>query len=128
MIEVHKMGWKLETSPKATVKYTGWMGEMSMCWRYNRQYVVMARRIQTAWGEVIHACIRNQSGTDISWSEKQWIKNSLFGEHSTAIEVFPRKDRLVDVANVYHLWILEKGFELPFGIHENDKNNGMNND
>lgn len=114
------MSWKLETSPKATGKYSGWLGEMNMCWRYNREYVVMARRVQTQWGEVIHACIRNAANTDIPWSKKQWIKNSLFGENVTAIEVFPKKDRLIDDANMYHMWVFEKGFDLPFGIHPDD--------
>lgn len=118
------MSWKLETSPKSTGRYSGWLGEMNMCWRYNREYVVMARRIQTEWGEVIHACIRNADNTDIPWAKKQWIKNSLFGENVTAIEVFPKKDRLIDDANMYHLWVFEKGFNLPFGIHPDDVNTG----
>lgn len=117
------MSWKVEMSPKSTGQYEGsWLGEMSMCWRYNREYVVMARIVKTEWGEVIHAAIRNKNNTDIPWAKKQWIKNSLFGEHLTAIEVYPKKDRLIDEANMYHLWIFEKRFELPFGIHPNDKN------
>lgn len=115
------MSWKVEMSPKSTGEYKGsWLGEMDMCWRYNREYIVMARRIQTEWGEVIHACFRNRDNTDIPWAKKQWIKNSLFGDNVTAIEVFPKKDRLIDEANMYHLWVFEKGFELPFGIHPND--------
>lgn len=48
---------------------------------------------------------------------KQEIKNELFGNNRTAIEVFPKDKNLVDVMNVYHLWIFSKDFEMPFGIH-----------
>lgn len=27
------------------------------------------------------------------------------------------KSNLVDQANVYHLWVLPAGFQLPFGLH-----------
>ena len=41
----------------------------------------------------------------------------MFGFKYTAIEVFPAKKNLVDVRDVYHLWLLPKDFRLPFGIH-----------
>lgn len=40
-----------------------------------------------------------------------------WGDRRVAIEVFPTKKNLVDVCDVYHLWVLPKGFQLPFGIH-----------
>lgn len=47
--------------------------------------------------------------------------DSLFAGHSlsdrVAIEVFPSQDQLVDEANVYHLWVLPKEVQLPFGLH-----------
>ena len=49
------------------------------------------------------------------------IKNDPFGEKRVAVEVFPTQDRLVDVCDCYHLWVFEKGFQLPFGIHPRDK-------
>ncbi|MBR1390392.1 MAG: hypothetical protein IJ567_02935 [Lachnospiraceae bacterium] len=45
------------------------------------------------------------------------IKNELFGENRLAIEAFPKVKNLVDVMDVYHLWVFPKEFELPFGIH-----------
>lgn len=114
------MSWQKEYSPKQLGRGEGWFGELNQCYRYNREYVVMTRPVQTEWGEVIHACIRNKDNTDIPWAKKQWIKNSLFGFDRIAIEVFPTKDRLIDDANMYHLWILPKGFNMPFGIHPDD--------
>ncbi len=48
---------------------------------------------------------------------KQQIKNEIFGEKRLAIEVFPKQKNLVDVQDVYHLWVFPKDFDLPFGIH-----------
>ena len=102
--------WIEKPSPKSMRTGTGWFGEMNKIYIYN-----------TEWGKVIHCAFRNKDGTDITWREKQWLKNSLFGENRVAIEVFPAKDRLVDAANMYHIWVFEEGFELPFGIHDKDK-------
>ena len=112
--------WIEKPSPKSMREGTGWFGQMNRCYTYNGKYAVMTREVETKWGKVIHAAFRNIEGTEITWKEKQWIKDSLFGVDRTAVEVFPREDRLVDVANMYHLWIFDKGFELPFVIHEDD--------
>ena len=56
-------------------------------------------------------------------SARQWppvkmeIKNELFGENRAAIEVYPKEKNLVDVMDVYHLWVFPKEFDLPFGLH-----------
>ena len=82
--------------------------------------MVMWHTVRTPWGDIKHVCLRNQAGTDVSWAEKQRIKNELFGRESHAIEVFPRMSRLVDEAPMSHLWVLPDTFELPFGIHADD--------
>ena len=113
--------WIEKPSPKSMRTGTGGFGEMNKIYIYNREYAAMTREVNTEWGKVIHCAFRNKDGTDITWREKQWLKNSLFGENRVAIEVFPAKDRLVDAANMYHIWVFEEGFELPFGIHDKDK-------
>lgn len=113
--------WIEKPSPKSMRKVSGWFGQMNRSYTYNGEYAAITREINTEWGRVIHCAFRNKNGTEISWKEKQWLKDSLFGEDRVAIEVFPQKDRLVDVANMYHIWVFEKGFELPFGIHDKDK-------
>lgn len=113
--------WIEKPSPKSMRKGSGWFGQMNRSYTYNGEYAAITREIDTEWGRVIHCAFRNKNGTEISWKEKQWLKDSLFGEDRVAIEVFPQKDRLVDTANMYHIWIFEKGFELPFGIHDKDK-------
>ncbi len=113
--------WVREQSP-ADKKYGyGWCRELDRCYRQDKDYLVMTRKIMTSWGTVEHVCIRNADSSDIPWSEKQRIKNELFGDKAIAIEVYPSKERLVDEAGMYHLWVLPEGFRLPFGIHINDE-------
>jgi hypothetical protein len=104
-----------------------WMPQMDRCWNSDDGFQVMSRLIQTDWGKVEHATIirvtkdENRFSVngerDIPWSVKQEIKNELFGEKRLAIEVFPKEKNLVDVMDVYHLWVFPKDFDLPFGLH-----------
>ena len=115
--DVGKEGeWIKQTSPKHENVGAGWFGEMDRVYS-NKKYSVMIRTVVTDWGPVEHAAIRNVSGTDISWKEKQRIKNELFGGEYAAIEVFPKESELVDEANMYHIWVLPKSMALPFGIY-----------
>jgi hypothetical protein len=44
----------------------------------------------------------------ITWEELQQIKNSTGWNTSTAVEVYPPADQVVNVANMRHLWILQQ--------------------
>lgn len=95
-----------------------WMPQMDRCWESDDGYSVMSRRIRTEWGVVDHVTIgRMGKFGDIPWAVKQEIKDELFGRRATAIEVFPSAKNLVDVCDIYHLWVLPEDFRLPFGIH-----------
>lgn len=118
--EKHRIvGWIRHPSPKQLKKGSGWFGELDRVYRDKKsKYVVMIRDVETDWGAVQHACIRNAASTDIPWKEKQWIKDQIFGPERIAVEVFPKDSELVDEANMYHLWVLPLGMELPFGLQE----------
>lgn len=136
--------WVKAIPPKMIQKQFGiyqgqWMPEMDRCWMdYERGYSVSSRMIYTKqWGNVEHVTISrlHKDGepivsTDganvIGWSEKQMIKNELFGEDRFAIEVYPKQDRLVDVADVYHLWVFGKKYDMPFGIHPKEYKKAIN--
>lgn len=98
-----------------------WMPQMDRYWESDDGLSVMSRLIKTAWGQVEHITIKAMVGGmwsgDIPWAVKQEIKDELFGIRAAAIEVFPAKKHLVDVCDVYHLWVLPKDFVIPFGIH-----------
>ena len=112
-----------------------WMPEMDRCWiRKEDGVCVCSRLIRTPLGNVEHVTIsKNKKGlptTDgtngFTWAEKQEIKNELFGENRVAVEVYPTTDRLVDVADIYHLWVFDKKYRLPFGIHPKEYKPAIN--
>ena len=81
---------------------------------FNDCYAVLMSTVKTERGDYLHLWIRNKSSTDISWREKQRIKNELVGKERVAIEVYPPEEELVDTANMYHLWVLPPGERLHF--------------
>ena len=134
--------WKETVSPKQANDYLNcykgtWSKEMDRCWWSDDGYQVTSRLLFTEWGKVEHAAISyhpygfgdnksleevldefsNDGSRDIPWNIKQEIKNELWGKDRVAIEVFPTEKNLVDVQDCYHLWIMPKGFKMPFGIH-----------
>lgn len=116
-----------------------WMPEMDRAWEdYERGYSVQSRMINTKqWGNVEHVTIcRIYDDNDvhvatngemvITWAEKMQIKNELFGEDRFAIEIYPKQKFLVDVADVYHLWVFNKDYDSPFGIHPKEYKKAIN--
>jgi len=47
---------------------------------------------------------RHDQKTNVPWKDKQLLKDTFFGEEESAIEVFPKKSKLVDSANMYWLF------------------------
>ena len=139
--------WLEVLSPKQindefNVYHGVWMPQMDRCWDSDDGFQVTSRLLMTEWGRVEHAVITridaasflsSDGSADVSWAIKQEIKNELFGKDRVAIEVFPEESKLVDVCDCYHLWILPKGFKIPFGIHPTKDvqakyiNRGVNN-
>ena len=139
------MAWIKSIPPKMLHDQYGiyngqWMSEMDRCWQdFERGYTVCSRMIRTKFGNVEHVTI-TRSCTDangefilnaggsapIGWAEKQMIKNELFGENRFAVEVYPKEDRLVDVMDVYHLWVFDKKLNMPFGIHPKEYQKAVN--
>ena len=128
------MTWIKGLTPKQVQNFTGiyrgqWMPEQDRCWiREEDGTCVMSRLVPVPkeFGEYVeHVTIsRKNISADgsggFTWAEKQQIKNELFGEYRTAVEVFPSVDRLVDTCDVYHLWVFQSDFKLPFGIHPDE--------
>lgn len=71
------------------------------------------------YGMVTHLWIARADKLAIhSWSDLQRIKNECVedGPRRLAVEVYPTVEALVDVADMYHLWVMPVGFSLPFGL------------
>ena len=85
----------------------------------NNRYSVQISDDATEWGLVVHLWIRRHDGEMVrSWSDMQRIKNELVGEERVGVEVFPAVSKLVDEANMTHLWVLPEGFSLPFSLNK----------
>jgi hypothetical protein len=110
----------------------GWHGEMDRCWMDNDENLcVCSRIIRTQFGNVEHVTISKGTGTndgtgEVSWAMKQQIKDELFGENRFAIEIFPKQKNLVDVCDVYHLWVFDKKVDMPFGIAPKEYQKAIN--
>ena len=139
------MTWIKAVAPKMLHDKFGvylgqWMPEMDRCWMdFDRGYQVCSRMINTKqFGTVEHVTITRlhenpnefsiSSGGSaaIGWSEKMMIKDELFGEDRFAIEVYPKKENLIDVSDVYHLWVFNKKYDMPFGIHPRECSKAIN--
>ena len=120
-------------------QHDSWNKEQDRCWMdYERGYSVCSRMIYTKqWGNVEHVTICRIHEDDdltpkmggeaaIGWSEKMMIKNELFGEDRFAIEVYPKQRNLVDVTDTYHLWVFNKKYDMPFGIHPREYQKAIN--
>ncbi len=114
------------------VYHGNWMPEMDRCWiREEDGVTVSSRLVKTPVGNVEHVTITRGDisfeGTgDFTWAEKMAIKNELFGENRAAVEVYPKTKNLVDVCDVYHLWVFDKKYEMPFGIHPREYKAAIN--
>lgn len=84
----------------------------------NGRFVALVYETPTAWGTVLHLAVRSADERMPSWADLQRIKDDLVGSDRTAVQVHPSEDRLVDEADMFHLWVLPRDVELPFGLHE----------
>lgn len=116
------MNWHKGIPPKFLHENLGvyngtWLPLMDRYWEADEGYYVMSREFVCELGRVQHISIEAKDGLPVGWNIKQQIKDELFGRDRIAIEVYPAKKELVDVMNIYHIWLLPKNFKMPFGIH-----------
>ncbi len=52
---------------------------------------------------------------DLTWDEMQAIKSEIGLAPAWAMEIYPAAARVVNVANMRHLWVLPEGVEPTFG-------------
>lgn len=135
------MGWIKAISPKqlndvANIYHGMWAPEMDRCWIREEDGVCVSSRMirvpKEFGGTVEHVTITqgrklsSDGSGDLSWADKQKIKDELFGEKRCAVEIFPKAKKLVDVCDVYHLWVFDKNFDFPFGIHPTQHKKAIN--
>lgn len=97
-------GWVVQVWDNATPGCTGtpWEGTLRVAVKHTR-----AKTPEQA----------TNRGYDlpVTWDDMQAIKDH-FWEERIAVEVFPPKDKIVDVADMRWMWVLPKGTVLPFNL------------
>lgn len=76
----------------------------------------------TEVGFVDHLMVRRHDDKPLqSWSDMQKIKNQCCpeGRQRIGVQVFPKEEELIDQANMYHIWVYPKSFDLPFNLKGN---------
>jgi hypothetical protein len=80
----------------------------------NGLFVVQVFPWKCAWGNCKRVMIRwNDARPLHDWTMFQKIKTEIFGPGAVALEVYPKESNKQDVANVYWLFVLPKGFDCP---------------
>lgn len=111
--------WETRTFPKGTVGQT-WLAQIGEA-RTNGFYVAMVRYLDGGPAGRIHLAIRTASNREPPWRDLQRIKNELFGPERFAVQVCPPQSRLIDEADMYHLWIMAEGYTPGFGLDPRDE-------
>ncbi|MAH48264.1 hypothetical protein CMI37_20740 [Candidatus Pacearchaeota archaeon] len=121
--DLMKLGWNqfedITESEKAKDAMNGsYNGALfpDRIWK-NNIFIVQVFEKQSEWGLVQHAMIRRNDEAPVhNWSVIQRIKNEIFGEERTALEVYPKQSRLIDDANLYWIWVLPMGYDCPIEV------------
>lgn len=109
--------WRYTDLPHGLPGGNGWCRDIRFTW-VNDLYVVLVRPMSTQWGVVHHLAIRTASNLEPPWRDKQRIKDELFHPVTTAVEVMPPSDEVIDQADMYHMWVLPPSKPLPFSLFD----------
>jgi hypothetical protein len=87
-------------------------------WENNLYYAGVNRfKSKSPFMPSVHLALERRDHEIVrDWRHIQWIKNDILGENVEAYEIFPAESRLVDTANVYHLWAFPAGYRIPVPI------------
>lgn len=110
--------WRWSYFPKGSVGH-GWCAEIDRAVS-NTVYVALVRFLDGGMMGRVHLAIRTPANREPPWRDLQRIKNEIMGPDRFAVQVCPPSDRLIDDADMYHLWVMPRGYEPGFGLHPRD--------
>lgn len=88
----------------------------------NSRYLVLMRRNPPGddGPDIIHLSIKRlDQRPHIGYRELMRIKDALCGEEYEAVQIYPAREREVDLANQTHLWLRDAPtYRFPFGFTE----------
>lgn len=88
----------------------------------NSRYCVLIHDVPPQPGRpaLWHLLIQRRDGRPVGaerYGDFMRLRDELIGEGHEAAEIYPARSREVDVANVYHLWVVQSEMdEFPFGF------------
>ncbi len=88
----------------------------------NSRYCVLIRDVpaQAACPVLWHVMIQRRDGQPVGperYRDFMRVRDELIGDEHEAVEVYPARSRETDVANVYHLWVMQSAVdEFPIGF------------
>lgn len=93
------------------VKAMGGPSWMTRAYKNNHFAVMIDDERETTQGKARLVMIRRHDEKVIPnhWSEIQRIKTELFGPETMAVEYYPKHSELMDVANIYWIFIYPEG-------------------
>jgi hypothetical protein len=109
--------WEYTHFSTGTAGKAGWVREIVSAAR-NDAYVVLLRPLKSG---VHHLAIRTASNAEPPWRDLQRIKDELGYKGRFAFQVCPPHERIIDQADMYHLWVMPEGYEPGFGLHPLDE-------
>jgi len=111
--------WKDITNDEHTKKVMSQLSNKPKKVFVNGLFIVQIYDTPNSWGAERVMIRWNDARPDHDWSLFQKIKNDLFGIDRVALEVYPSEFHKQDVANMYWLWVLPKGFDCPIEYKSN---------
>lgn len=112
--------WRFESFPMGRIGSSGWAYEITRA-ASNGAIAVLIRLIDGDMDGRLHLAIRTASSAELPWRDMQRIKDEVIGEDRIAVQVYPAKARIIDQADMYHLFVLKAGDQLGFGLHPLDE-------
>lgn len=122
--------WTRRVIPEELRKNNILFKGINEAWTYkgNMMFTIEIMNFSCEYGPMRHLIIKKISlenyekqkfwdSEEATYKEKIWIRdNVLQGEIRDMIEIFPKESSLVDLSNLYHLWVLPEEFHFPFSI------------
>lgn len=96
----------------------GWETEPLNVWLSNDYLAVLYEQRANGWRRLTVNRTRRDSRRNwrdgITWDELQRVKNECLGEDVWCVENYPSEDKLVNVSNMRHLFVMPEAPEFRF--------------
>lgn len=116
VIEKENRKWPKVLAPVPRHDWPSQPAYLCEVWR-SRDFLVQIYRKRGV--ERLSVCRTALQGTrwadGITWDELQALKRECGRGHKTAIEIYPPDEKIVNGANMRHLWIMDKPPEFMWG-------------